>query len=95
VADQISSQRLLELKYEVRLEVAPARTIAVGSFNFHDRHFGSSFGIRGDAGEPVYSSCIGFGLERLVFAFLCQYGISPDDWPVAVREALAQQGGGS
>jgi seryl-tRNA synthetase len=95
VADRISSQRLLELKYELRLQVAPGRTIAVGSFNFHDRHFGSSFGIDGHGGEPVHSACIGFGLERLVFAFLCQYGLEPAGWPEPVRRAVAEQGGDS
>ena len=94
-ADRISSQRLMELKYELRLEVAPAHAIAVGSFNFHDRHFGSSFAITSDTGEPVHSSCVGFGLERLVYAFLCQYGLAPDTWPADVRMALTPAGGGS
>ncbi|MDN0201124.1 hypothetical protein [Streptomyces sp. S.PNR 29] len=82
---RIWSQRLLELKYELQLPVAPDRTVAVGSFNFHDDLFGQAFGIEhGDEG-PVRSGCVGFGLERLVYAFLCQYGVVPENWPAPVR----------
>ncbi|WP_031096894.1 hypothetical protein, partial [Streptomyces sp. NRRL S-15] len=74
-SERIWSQRLLELKYELRLDVAPDRTIAVGSFNFHDDLFGKAFGIDHGANGPIRSGCVGFGLERLVYAFLCQYGL--------------------
>jgi seryl-tRNA synthetase len=88
-AGRIWSQRLLRLKYELRLPVAPGRDIAVGSFNFHDDLFGRVFGIRrGDGPEPVRSGCAGFGLERLVYAFLCQHGLDRRDWPAVVLERL-------
>ncbi|MFH8349521.1 hypothetical protein [Streptomyces sp. NPDC018045] len=92
-SERIWSQRLMELKYELRLDVAPDRSIAVGSFNFHDDLFGRGFGIdQGDDG-PVRSACVGFGLERLVYAFLCQFGADPDGWPDAVRAGTAGGGG--
>lgn len=88
-AGRIWSQRLLRLKYELRLPVAAGRDIAVGSFNFHDDLFGRAFDIRsGDGPEPVRSGCVGFGLERLVYAFLCQYGLDRRNWPAAVLERL-------
>lgn len=87
-SERIWSQRLLELKYELRLDVAPDRTIAVGSFNFHDDLFGKAFGIDHGANGPVRSGCVGFGLERLVYAFLCQYGLDSADWPAQVRSAV-------
>ncbi|MGW1782405.1 hypothetical protein ACWCQQ_25190 [Streptomyces sp. NPDC002143] len=90
---RIWSQRLLELKYELRLTVAPGRTIAVGSFNFHDDLFGHSFGIDHGTEGAVRSGCVGFGLERLVYAFLCQYGLDSDGWPAAVREGVGALGG--
>ena len=31
---------------------------------------------------------IAFGLERIAFAFLAQYGLDPQNWPMDVREAL-------
>jgi hypothetical protein len=83
--ERIWSQRLMELKYELRLHIAPDRTVAVGSFNFHAEHFGRAFEIGHLPERPVHSACVGFGLERLVFAFLCQYGPDRDDWPDDVR----------
>jgi hypothetical protein len=72
------SQRLMELKYELRLPLDPGRDVAVGSFNFHDCFFGESFGI----GTDVHTACAGFGLERLAYAFLCRHGLDPEGWPL-------------
>lgn len=80
------SQHMLELKYELRLHVTTERTIAVGSFNFHEAFFGNAFDIQQDNGETAITGCVGFGLERLVYAFLCQYGLDETQWPDAVRE---------
>ncbi|NDU72283.1 hypothetical protein GWI34_06545 [Actinomadura sp. DSM 109109] len=80
-AERISAQRLLELKYELRLDIAPGSTVAVGSFNFHDQHFGTAFGITGGDRGPVWTGCVGFGLERLAYAFVCQHGLDESGWP--------------
>ena len=93
-SEQIWSQRLLELKYELRLDVAPDRSIAVGSFNFHDDLFGRRFGIDHGTDGPVRSGCVGFGLERLVYAFLCQFGTDAAAWPATVREGVRSVDGG-
>ncbi|MFF5571791.1 class-II aminoacyl-tRNA synthetase family protein [Streptomyces luteogriseus] len=90
---RIWSQRLMELKYELRLTVAPGRTIAVGSFNFHDDLFGRGFGIDYGTEGTARSACVGFGLERLVYAFLCQYGLDSAGWPATVREGARAVGG--
>lgn len=90
------SQRLLELKYELRLplddEAADSgpRDVSVASFNYHEQLFGSSFGILDAAGAPVFSGCAGFGLERLAYAFLCRHGADPARWPAAVAKAVAR-----
>ena len=91
-AMRVSSQRLLELKHELHLEIEPGdRTIAVGSFNLHDQHFGEAFDIRlGDG--PAFSACVGFGLERLTYALLCQYGWDMHDWPDVLRERATTRG---
>jgi seryl-tRNA synthetase len=61
----------------------------VGSFNFHERFFGESFGITSAGGEgPVHTACAGFGLERFAYAFLCQHGLDPSGWPREVRDAV-------
>jgi hypothetical protein len=79
------SQQLLELKYELRLHVDDARTIAVASFNFHEGFFAGGFEIGGAGGEPVETGCVGIGLERLAYAFVCQHGLDERAWPIDVR----------
>jgi seryl-tRNA synthetase len=87
------SQRMFELKYELRLPIDPDRDIAVGSFNFHERFFGESFAIAAAAGPgSVHTACAGFGLERLAYAFLCQHGLDPAGWPDEVRAAVPAAG---
>lgn len=87
VPDAIGSQRLLELKYELRMPISVETDIAVGSLNFHDDVFGTRFEITGDDGAPIRSGCIGFGLERLVFAVMSQCGIDPAGWPEPLARA--------
>jgi seryl-tRNA synthetase len=90
--DRVLSQRMMELKYELRLPVGGDRSIAVGSFNFHNDLFGIGFGIAHEDGGPVRSGCIGFGLERLVYAFVCQFGADEHGWPEALRDAAKPDG---
>ncbi|MGW3960835.1 hypothetical protein ACWED2_13540 [Amycolatopsis sp. NPDC005003] len=85
-----TSQRMLELKYELQLDIGPGDSVAVASFNFHERLFGDSFGISLTGRDtPAFSACVGFGLERLAFALVCQHGPDVANWPDAVRRALA------
>jgi hypothetical protein len=88
-AERTWSQRLLELKYELRLPIAADADVAVASFNFHEQFFGDSFRIR-DRDEQgfVHTACVGFGLERLAYAFLCQHGLDPADWPGDIAVAI-------
>ena len=87
-AGKIFNQRLMELKYELRLQVDQERTIAAGSFNFHERFFGETFKIHQADQTPILTACVGFGLERLVYAFLCQYGLNEAGWPQALKREL-------
>lgn len=85
--ERVWSQQLLELKYELRMPLDADRDVAIGSFNFHEQFFGTSFGISAD-GRVAYTACVGIGLERLTYAFLCRYGLDPDDWPAEVRKDM-------
>jgi hypothetical protein len=80
-ATGVTVQRALKLKYELHLPVVDGRTVAAGSFNMHGTKFGEAFGITLPGGVPAYSGCIGIGLERFAYAFLCRHGIDPSDWP--------------
>lgn len=80
-AKQVMVQRALKMKYELHMPVVDGRTIAVGSFNLHGSKFGEAFNISLPDGSPAYSGCIGIGLERIAYAFLCRHGIDPSAWP--------------
>ncbi len=86
-AERVWSQRLLELKYELRSPLDESRDVAVCSFNFHDRFFGEAFAIDTADGR-AHTACAGFGLERLAYAFLCRHGLDPGRWPPDVRRAV-------
>jgi seryl-tRNA synthetase len=58
-------------------------SLAIGSANFHHDLFGNAFGIR-RSGTPAYSGCVGFGLERWLYAVATQHGPDPREWPVLV-----------
>jgi hypothetical protein len=86
---QVGFQSSFDLKYEVQaLLPYTGKTLAIGSFNHHQDFFGRSFNIKSASGEAVHTSCVGFGLERLVLAFLAQHGMDASLWPVAVTAAL-------
>lgn len=77
------------LKFEISVPVIPgAEPTACASFNYHQDKFGSAFGITLPSGETAHSACIGFGLERVVFALLKTHGFDPARWPASVRARL-------
>ncbi len=79
-AAKIFNQKMQELKYELRLNVTGDRTIAAASFNFHDEFFGERFNIKRGETEWMRSGCVGFGIERLVYAFISQHGLDEKKW---------------
>lgn len=86
---QAAFQSAFELKFEIRADLpyAAGKSLAVGSFNFHQDFFGRSLGISGPEGT-AFTGCVGFGLERLIWAFIAQHGPRESGWPDSVRSAL-------
>ena len=86
---QAAFQSAFQLKFEIRARL-PFKdgTLAVGSYNYHQDFFGRSLNITLPDGSPAHTGCIAFGLERIAFAFLAQYGLDNRLWPEAVREAI-------
>ena len=82
------NQREMGLKFEVLVQIASPERTAVTSFNYHQDHFGSVFGIQQHDGSVAHSACLGFGLERVTLALFKQHGIQSRDWPHGVRMAL-------
>jgi seryl-tRNA synthetase len=77
------------LKFEVLVQIAGPEPTAVASFNYHQDHFSSTYGITMESGGgPAHTACLGFGLERITLALLRTHGLDVDAWPAAVREEL-------
>ncbi len=78
-----------DLKYEVKVAVEPAggkaRAIAASSFNLHGNFFGSTFNFKAADGQPAWTSCVGWGLERWVLAGFTQHGFEKSRWPDSLR----------
>lgn len=77
------------LKFEIVCPITSREEpTAISSANYHLDHFGAPFGIRTASGEVAHSSCIGFGLERITLALLRTHGMTPGEWPAAVRHLM-------
>jgi seryl-tRNA synthetase len=86
---QAAFQSAFQLKFEIRASLPfKHATLAVGSYNYHQDFFGRSLNITLPDGSPAHTGCIAFGLERIAFAFLAQYGLDTQLWPEAVRKAI-------
>ncbi|MGH7284636.1 MAG: amino acid--[acyl-carrier-protein] ligase [Polyangiaceae bacterium] len=83
------NQRKQELKFEVVIPVvSEEKPTAVCSFNYHQTHFGESFGIRTKGGEVAHSACLGFGMERVVMALFKTHGFEVETWPEDLKKRL-------
>lgn len=82
------SQREQGLKLEMVIPVANTQPTACLSFNYHQDHFGSTWGVTLADGAPAHTGCVGFGLERLALALFKRHGLDPRGWPSGVRGLL-------
>jgi seryl-tRNA synthetase len=84
-----ASQRDQRLKFEILVPViSREQPTAICSFNWHQDHFSSTFGIRSADGAVASTACLGFGLERVTLALLKTHGLDPAQWPAGVRKQL-------
>jgi seryl-tRNA synthetase len=83
------SQRQKSLKYEFVAPITSEVPHSIGSANFHEDHFGTSFGLSMFDGSVAHSSCVGFGLERVALALLFRHGANTATWPTEIRKLLA------
>lgn len=79
-------QRKQKVKYELQLNNSESHKTACASFNLHGVAFSSKFKFHVEGSEVTESGCVGFGLERIVIAFLNQYGTDQDNWPQLIRD---------
>jgi seryl-tRNA synthetase len=83
-----ASQREQQLKFEVLCQIAGPEPTALASFNYHQEHFSSAYGIELADGSDAHTACLGFGLERVTIALLHTHGLDPRSWPSEVRSEL-------
>jgi seryl-tRNA synthetase len=83
-----ASQREQELKFEVLVPIAGPEPTAVASFNYHQDHFASAYGIEMADGSGAHTACLGFGLERIALALLRAHGLEVAGWPEQTRSEL-------
>ena len=83
------SQRQQSLKFELLIPVISAQKLtACMSFNYHQDHFGTTWGINQADGAPAHTGCVAFGMDRLAVALFATHGARSADWPASVRELL-------
>ncbi len=84
-----ANQREQELKFEIVVPITSTeKPTAIMSFNYHQDHFATTFGIQTADGNTAQTACLGFGMERIVLALFKTHGLVPAEWPSNVREKL-------
>ncbi|PSM46393.1 hypothetical protein C7Y66_25215 [Chroococcidiopsis sp. CCALA 051] len=75
-------QKLEPLKYEFLYR----DRLAITSLNFHRKFFGDRFNIQDCTGEPAYTGCVAFGLERWLSACIREYGQNWENLPAVLQK---------
>jgi seryl-tRNA synthetase len=83
-----AQQRDQELKWELIAPVAGAHPTAIASSNYHQDHFGVTYGIETASGEPAHTGCMAFGEERVTLALFSAHGFDTRSWPSEVQDKL-------
>ena len=84
-----NNQRSQGLKFELNVPInSEDKPTACLSFNYHQDHFGETWGLAQADGSVAHTACVGFGLERITLALLHHHGLDLAAWPAAVRGAL-------
>jgi seryl-tRNA synthetase len=84
-----ASQRDQELKFELLIPINDGKKpTACISFNYHQDHFGTGWGLQMADGSTAHTACVGFGMERLALALFRHHGLDVEQWPQPVRDAL-------
>jgi len=77
-----------ELKFEIVALVGGPEPTAIASFNYHEDHFTSIYGIAHADGRTAHTGCVAFGIERIVLALFRANGLDAEAWPATVRAEL-------
>jgi seryl-tRNA synthetase len=83
-----ANQRQQALKLELLVPMNGGGPVAMASFNHHEDHFASKFGLELPDGRTAHTACLGFGQERIVLGLLHEHGLDPAAWPASVSLEL-------
>ena len=76
-----NNQRAQALKFELNVPVnSEDKPTACLSFNYHQDHFGTTWGIAQADGSEAHTACVDFGLERITLARLRHHGLELYAW---------------
>jgi seryl-tRNA synthetase len=76
--DPNAGRALMSQLFPVKEEFVFEGTLAIGSLNFHRNFFGERCEIRTMDGEPAFTGCVAFGLERWISALTTHFGVAED-----------------
>jgi seryl-tRNA synthetase len=80
-------QAVFDLKRELKSKVYGGKDVAFASFNNHQKSLVESFGITSRDRE-LTSGCVGFGMERMLYALFSQLGTDVGKWPARAKTTL-------
>jgi seryl-tRNA synthetase len=67
------SRALMQKLFPQKEELLYGRSLAIASLNFHRNFFGERCNIRTADGEPAFTGCVAFGIERWLHALLDRF----------------------
>ena len=84
-----NNQRDQKLKFELLIPITSEENpTACLSFNYHQDHFGTKWGLCTCDNATAHTACVGFGMERVALALFKHHGMDVRSWPRSVRKAL-------
>ncbi|MDO8281294.1 MAG: hypothetical protein Q7U10_01500 [Thermodesulfovibrionia bacterium] len=74
-------QMMQSTKLELLLRIDDGKRTAAVSFNIHGKHFTTPMKIYDKDGVELETSCLAYGIERWMAAFIARWGEDPAKWP--------------
>lgn len=75
-------------KIELQIKISQDEWISAGSINMHGDFFTRQWNIKNKNNEFLNTLCLGFGIERFMFALFVQHGLNISQWPKGLKELL-------
>lgn len=69
-----AGRAVLQQLFPQKEELVYGGSVAIASFNFHRNFFGERCRIQTPGGQPAFTGCVAFGIERWLHALLSRYG---------------------